>query len=161
MIDGRLLAEAFQRNRWIIRRQAEGLGHDQSLIATSFNINTLNWVIGHVVDYRSGLVELLGGERMLPSAETERYRKESDPVTEDGPGVHRLGRLLEMLDAAQDRLDELLGALGPSDWERRIEIGGRTLTVGERVHFLYFHDTYHTGQTELLRQVTGANDKVI
>jgi len=25
----------------------------------------------------------------------------------------------------------------------------------------YFHDTYHTGQTDLLRQVAGKHDKVI
>lgn len=33
--------------------------------------------------------------------------------------------------------------------------------VGERLFGFYFHDTYHTGQTDLLRQVAGTNDKVI
>ena len=34
-------------------------------------------------------------------------------------------------------------------------------SLGARLHFQYFHDTYHTGQTELLRQVTGVGDKII
>jgi hypothetical protein len=29
------------------------------------------------------------------------------------------------------------------------------------VFFLYFHETYHVGQTELLRQLAGKNDQVI
>lgn len=159
MVDGPLLAKAFERNRWIIRAQTEGLSHPDSLITTPHNINTLNWVVGHIVDYRSGLVELLGGERPTPG--TGRYRKESEPVTEDGPGVHSLEALLEMLDLAQESLAALLVGLGEEEWARETEVGDRTQTLGERVHFLYFHDTYHTGQTELLRQVAGSDDKII
>jgi hypothetical protein len=29
------------------------------------------------------------------------------------------------------------------------------------VFFQYFHETYHVGQTELLRQLAGKNDQVI
>jgi hypothetical protein len=29
------------------------------------------------------------------------------------------------------------------------------------IAFMYFHETYHTGQTELLRQLAGTDDKVI
>jgi hypothetical protein len=35
------------------------------------------------------------------------------------------------------------------------------MTVGQRLFGLYFHQTYHIGQTELLRQLAGVNDKVI
>ncbi len=34
-------------------------------------------------------------------------------------------------------------------------------TTAEMLHFLCWHETYHIGQTELLRQVIGKNDKVI
>ena len=37
---------------------------------------------------------------------------------------------------------------------------GKT-TLGQVVFFLYFHDTYHTGQLEALRQLAGKDDKVI
>ena len=36
---------------------------------------------------------------------------------------------------------------------------GRSLH--ESLRFIYFHDTYHTGQTDLLRQVAGTEDKII
>jgi uncharacterized damage-inducible protein DinB len=34
-------------------------------------------------------------------------------------------------------------------------------TTAEFLHFLLWHETYHAGQTELLRQLSGTNDKVI
>jgi len=33
--------------------------------------------------------------------------------------------------------------------------------VGFWLFFLYFHDSYHVGQTEILRQATGTDDKII
>ena len=54
------------------------------------------------------------------------------------------------------------GALDVAAMAEEIASGGdESTSVGERLHFDYFHDTYHTGQTELLRQVTGVGDKVI
>jgi uncharacterized damage-inducible protein DinB len=35
------------------------------------------------------------------------------------------------------------------------------LTQADSLFFRYFHETYHVGQTELLRQLAGRNDKVI
>ena len=54
-----------------------------------------------------------------------------------------------------------LSASSDEDMLRPIQVGQQTRTVAERLFFLYFHETYHTGQTELLRQLTGKNDKVI
>jgi uncharacterized damage-inducible protein DinB len=44
---------------------------------------------------------------------------------------------------------------------REITVRERKTTVGQRVFFLYFHESYHVGQTELLRQLAGKNDKII
>jgi hypothetical protein len=35
------------------------------------------------------------------------------------------------------------------------------ITLGNRLFFIYYHETYHVGQTELLRQLAGKNDKII
>jgi hypothetical protein len=34
-------------------------------------------------------------------------------------------------------------------------------TVGKQITFLQWHETYHLGQLEPLRQLAGKNDKVI
>ncbi|OYV88568.1 MAG: hypothetical protein B7Z63_00165 [Ignavibacteriae bacterium 37-53-5] len=58
------------------------------------------------------------------------------------------------ISALLDRADE-------STLARVLTFGERKVTVAERVFFLYFHETYHVGQTELFRQLTGKNDKII
>ena len=84
---GKLLADAFQRNTWIIERQANGLSHADSLVQTTYNINCLNWVLGHIANSRDDLLELLGRERMMDEDDAAQYKRESEPITEDGPGV--------------------------------------------------------------------------
>jgi hypothetical protein len=34
-------------------------------------------------------------------------------------------------------------------------------TAGQQIRFSHWHETYHVGQLELLRQLAGKNDKVI
>ena len=162
MIDPGLLTAAFERNTWIIRAQAEGLDHAATLLQTPYRINCLNWTLGHILDGRGRLLEMVGAEPVLTDDETARYRRESDPVLEDGPGVLPLERLLEAIDETQVRLSTALGALDDEAIAEEADVGdGRMRSLGARLHFGYFHDTYHTGQTELLRQVTGTGDKVI
>jgi uncharacterized damage-inducible protein DinB len=36
-----------------------------------------------------------------------------------------------------------------------------TTTLGQLIFFLYWHESYHTGQPEYLRQLAGKDDKVI
>ena len=48
-----------------------------------------------------------------------------------------------------------------SSLTQEIQVGERKVTLGARLHGSYSRDTYHTGQTDLLRQVAGTNDKII
>jgi hypothetical protein len=34
-------------------------------------------------------------------------------------------------------------------------------TVGERIEFMQWRETYHVGQLEILRQLAGVNDAII
>ncbi len=78
-----------------------------------------------------------------------------------GDDVMPLEELLALLAASQEKLAGALARLTESDLEREVLLGGRASPLRNRIFFLYFHETYHTGQTELLRQLTGVEDKVI
>jgi uncharacterized damage-inducible protein DinB len=156
-----VLRAAFERNARVIRAQADGVSHGEALTRTRYNINTFNWVLGHIVAYRDRVLLLLGEESLLTEAESLRYRRESDPVLEDGPDVIAFPRLLDLFDRGQERISSALAALLDEALEQQSASGERTETLLERLFFLYFHDTYHTGQTELLRQVAGKDDKII
>jgi len=124
------------------------------------NVNCLNWVLGHLADNRDQVLALLGEESVL-GEEAARYRRGSDPVGGDGPGVVPLERLLAVLKEGQERISAALPALTEEAAQEEQVVGERRTTLGERLHFIYFHDTYHVGQTELLRGMAGKTDKII
>jgi len=119
MITMNQIKDGYAVNLRIILMQVEGLTHEDSLVQTPYNINSLNWVLGHIIVGRDRVLKLLGEGPLLADTHKARYETGSDPVVEDGGAVLPLGELIKIL------------------------------------------DTYHTGQTDLLRQVAGANDQLI
>ena len=161
MITPKQLAESYALNTHIVQLQTDGLTHDESLIQTPYNINSLNWVLGHIAVNRDRVLKLLGENTLLSEAETARYRSESEPIRADGEGVIPLERLLEIINQGQGSISQTLGELKPEALEINVKVDGDDKPLGSRLFGLYFHDTYHTGQTDLLRQVSGKNDKII
>lgn len=161
MIEPADLVKAFERNTRIIEMQANGLSHADSLIQTEYNINCFNWVVGHVAQYRDELLGFLGHERLLSPEASDRYARESHPIIEDGPNVVQFAELVALARSSQDRLAAVLGSMTEEQYAEQRTTGERSFTVGSSVFFHYFHDTYHVGQTELLRQVAGVDDSII
>ena len=161
MLTPQMLAKAYARNHRIVEAQTAGLSHQDSLVQTPYNINCLNWVLGHLADGRDQVLAMLREAPLLVEEEGARYRRESEPVIGDGPGVIPLERLLAILKEGQERISAALFALSEEALQEEQPVGGRRLTLGERLHFAYFHETYHVGQTELLRALAGKRDKVI
>lgn len=155
------LAEGFALNLRLMRMQCDGLSHADSLIQTPYNINCMNWVLGHIATSRDRVLRLVGEEPMLTEKEFNRYKTESDPVEEDGEDVIKLERLLEILTVGQERLTAGFSRLTEEQLLGQVQVGERQVPLGARLHGFYFHDTYHTGQTDLLRQFAGTNDKII
>ncbi len=161
MITKEELAQGYAVNLRLIQMQTEGLSHADSLIKTQYNINTLNWVLGHVAVGRDNVLRLLGEEPMLSEAETSRYKRGSEPIIEDGQDIIPLERLLDILAKGQEKINTGFERIDESALSEEIQIGQNKVTRAARLHGQYFHDTYHTGQTDLLRQIAGKNDKVI
>ena len=158
-----LLRRGFRRNQRILHAQAEGLSHEQSLTQTEYNVNCFNWVLGHVVSGRSQLlVRLFGVEPIMSEEQAARYLRESDPITEDGPGVMAFADLLGLLDASEEALEAALADVDDGFMAEELSVeDGRMASRAAQVMFTYFHDTYHIGQTDLLRQMAGFSDKII
>ncbi len=160
MISAQQLADAFRRNAGIVRNQTEGLDHSDSLIQPAGGGNCMNWVVGHLLTYRFRTLEVMG--QAAPGVDRlARYRRESEPVTGDGEGVLRLDELLRLLDDSEAILAEALVSANSDFWAQELQVGQRTTTIGQRVFFNYFHECYHVGQLELLRNAAGRHEKVI
>ncbi len=161
MISAEKLVDWFGLNLRLITMQTDGLSHADSLIQTPYNINCLNWVLGHIAINRDNVLRLIGGEPVLSDLAYQRYLSGSDPIIQGGEGVINLEQLLELLNEGQARISDAAGKLSAEDLEKEIQEGDTKMPMINHLFGFYFHDTYHTGQTELLRQVAGMNDKIV
>ena len=73
-----------------------------------------------------------------------------------------LDELISLLEQLQAQMAALLADIDDEALSRELVFfGSRSRPVADWLFFFYFHDTYHTGQTELLRQAAGKDDKII
>jgi uncharacterized damage-inducible protein DinB len=162
MITPKMLAEAYENNVEIVKMQAAGLSQADSLVQLPFRSNCFNWVLGHLLSNRRTVLRLLGDEQTIPEAQIARYEYGSEPVTGEEEGVLSVETLLALLDKAQAQIARRLDTISDEELARpMLPFGTRERTLGEWLFFFYFHDCYHVGQTEILRQAAGKNDKII
>jgi len=159
MISSELIVQQYQRDAWVIEQQVNGLSHQDSLLQLPFRSNCLNWVLGHIVVHRDKALQALGKDPTLNSNQTQVYQRGSDPILDQESAVP-LATLLEALEDSQKtlltQLQEMPDKKLATYWDQKKEI-----SVGERIIFLQWHEAYHIGQLEILRQLAGKDDKII
>ena len=161
MITSKILAEAFHENVEIVKMQAAGLSQVDSLVQLPFRANCFNWVVGHLVYNRRLVLKLLGDEQTIDRTLIAHYEYDSEPITGEGEGVLPLEQLMDLLDLAQEQIVKRLATITDDELAHPLRvIGSKERTLGEWLFFFCFHDFYHSGQTEILRQAAGKGDKI-
>jgi hypothetical protein len=159
MINLDKMVQSFALTHRLIHKQAAGLTHAESILQPPFRGNCFNWVLGHIIESRNEVLTLLKEVPALTEAEASLYQSGSEPIT-NGQAAVPLERLLAALDDSQARITAALPQVSPETLAA-IYNQERQQTVGDRIAGLHWHETYHTGQLELLRQLAGKNDKVV
>jgi hypothetical protein len=154
------LIQSFGATHRIIRLQTNGLTHADSLLQLPFRGNCLNWVLGHIVVGRDRVLRALGAPPVFSASETARYETGSEPISRDEQALS-LDKLLTDLDTSQQRTEEALKQTSPETLAKVVDAGRGERPLGEYLAGLHWHETYHTGQLEILRQLAGKNDAVI
>ena len=160
MITAKELAGAFARNLGILEDQTKGLTHADSLLQPPFRGNCMNWVLGHVAETRNGILQQLGKGAILTEAQAKRYGYGSEPVCGDDADTLTLEQLMALIRQSQEEIASALETITPEGLGREVESFLGKTSLGAYLFFLLWHDTYHVGQTELLRQLAGTDDKV-
>lgn len=154
-----LLVFLFNLNYQVIKQQVDGLSHEDSLIQPPFRGNCLNWVLGHILISRDRILDVFGEERVWDEETSAPYLRESDPITpQNSENAQPLDQIMSDFEQSHKRLLAILERITSADLETE---KSENTSVGKYLGFMFFHDTYHTGQTEYLRQLAGKNDKVI
>jgi uncharacterized damage-inducible protein DinB len=163
LIAPQLLIDLLDTNFNIIQRQTKGLTHADSLLQLPFRANCLNWVMGHIVERRELMLTLVDEATLWTPEQVARYERNSKPVL-NGDDALPFEKILADFATGQERLTEKLKQMSLDDLTvigKQVIQGMPPQSIGEWLHFLVWHETYHVGQTEILRQLTGVNDKVI
>jgi uncharacterized damage-inducible protein DinB len=147
------LANVFAMDTNIIKRQTDGLKHEDTLLQPPCPGNCLNCILGHIADNRDSMLRALGDKGLMAEEDKKRYGYGSQPVTCDGKDVLRLETLLDIIFKSQKALEERFGTVTEEELKKPGTYAGRDMTLEQRLLFHYFHDAYHTGQTELLREL--------
>lgn len=130
----------------------EGVTDDEALLQPEPAGNCLNWVAGHILASREGTLEQLGEARVWDPDVSARYTRGSAPVGSADDALVSLTRIRRDLEQSQARFLAGLDRLTPADLEAPVK-GDQTFA--DRLAFLLFHETYHVGQTGLLRRLIG------
>jgi len=159
MIDREMLINAFAFNLGLVKRETAGLTHADSLIQPPFHSNCLNWTMGHLAENRNGLLKTLGQPPVLSDDQAARYGYGSQPVTCQEPGVVPLEELIAAFERAQEGIAAGLRQISDEALGQEVKFAGRTMTVAGKVFFMYFHETMHAGQLEMLREMIAASKR--
>ena len=152
------MIDLFGVNASVVKQQTEGLTHADSLLQPPFQSNCLNWVMGHIVSGRNSILKLLGEAPVWSEEEAAPYRVGSEPITCD-ENCHTLKKLLSDFDRSQDPLIAALERIPQEELEKTIETFRGEKPLGNHVAFLLWHEAYHVGQLEILRELAGREDE--
>ena len=144
------LSRMYGINQHALHVNVKGVTNEEAWVQPPSG-NCMNWVVGHIVASRNGVLAALGEEPIWPKEEAKTYARHSAPITAPGMGKP-LDQMLGDFDRAQERIQAALGRVTDADLAKPFGDGD---TVGGWLHFLQFHEAYHIGQVALLRRIVG------
>ncbi len=152
-------------NQYIIEQQLNGLTHADSLRPLPFSGNRMNWVLGHLAEHRDWMLRAVDATTLMPADEALRYRRGSEMLVDDALAVQLevlkgyLQRSKDVLVTAVQSADEPFLLSKPETGLLMESQKDRTRL--QRLQGLLWHETYHVGQLEPLRQLAGKTDQIL
>jgi uncharacterized damage-inducible protein DinB len=143
---------AFARNTQVLKDQCDGLTNDDSLLPLPFRGNCMNWVLGHILENRSFILELVHEQPIWAEGDEEPYNQGTKGL--DPAKARPWESLIADLEATQERLVRGLEKLDPEELDARHAENAKR-PRGAQLHFMAFHEGYHAGQLGILRRVAG------
>jgi uncharacterized damage-inducible protein DinB len=163
LIEAQALVQTATRCYRTLMAHIHDLTHEESLIQPPFNHNCMNWVVGHIMQSRDKMLQLVDEPSVWTAEQIERYERESSPVVDNTDTV-RFEQMRLDLQTTHERLIAKLGTMTGQELRataKPVVKGISDWTIEQFLSFLLWHETYHVGQTDILRQVIGKNDKII
>jgi uncharacterized damage-inducible protein DinB len=150
----RALSTQIYYNLGALKMNLEGLTDGESLVQPQPAGNCLNWVVGHILANRAGILGLLGQDSAWNEEEAEPYKRGSEPLT-DRARAKGLDELVAMLETSQESILAGLSEISEEALQAPSPSGKDGETVETALAGLVFHEAYHVGETGILRRLLG------
>ena len=156
------LSTQFEFNHNVFKLNTTEIDQELSLRQPPRAGNCINWIGGHLVATRCGLLELLGEGPVWNAQQRERYRRGAPPITSDDEATP-WEEIAASFDTSQGRLrvalnsltlEQLLSPLAEDKNPFNVE------SLAEMIGTLAFHEAYHVGQLGLLRRLVGLDGMI-
>jgi len=145
----------------ILKQQTAGLTTKDSLLQPQPGGNCLNWVMGHLVVNLEEILEVLEVELSEHLPDLIRYRIGSEPIRGEEAGVLALDDLVDIYEQLTNKIVDRLSQMNEADFDKEIDFWQGKSRRGYVAFFYFFHNTYHLGQLEYLRNLAGKTEKLI
>jgi hypothetical protein len=151
------LAYQLELSNRLVEMNTADISHEESLVTPPRGGSCLNQIVGHLTRTRNMALGTMGQKSPYPMEEFDPY--------DDRTGVRftrenalPFDELRRRFKAMQEPLVRAIKGMSPevmaSPPPRRIT-GAPDETVGTNLATFVFHETYHVGQTGVLRRVAG------
>jgi uncharacterized damage-inducible protein DinB len=146
------LIHQFRFNQMTLTRLLADVSHDDSLSEPQPGINSVNWLLGHILATRGRLLEELGQDPEWRERLIKVYNKTRDHFPAGAFAIAELNGLVPIsLDQLAAALQAAaLGNAAPSF--PHLPEGG---TLADHVGAFVCHEEYHVGQIGLVRRLIG------
>ena len=99
-----VLKNLFDMDFFSIRRNTEGISHEESLVRPGSGGNSINWCLGHILVSRHMVLDVLEQPLVLSEGDSAPYERGSQPLADSD--YLPLDRLQEALQQSQERIGE-------------------------------------------------------
>ncbi len=138
-----ILLYGFKFNHITFKKNLEDISNEESLLTPIKNGNSINWLAGHIVISRDMLLKKIGIEPVYTDKKGENYlRGSTDFEMKDSEEITVLNKLFN------ESQEKLLKTVKTLNFENKNELAKSI------VGFL-MHESYHIGQTGILRRLLG------
>lgn len=150
-MDSKHFIQLLKINHYCIEVNCKDISHKDSIIEPAPGVNSLNWIMGHIILSRNSIFKLLNKPSIWPANHDEPYKRGSS-LNQNADNFLDFNQLVQDFDKTQNLLKKYLGELTLEDFEKPVN---EKETLAQSLGFLQFHESYHVGQTGILRKLLG------
>jgi hypothetical protein len=144
------LIQDYEFTAMLVQRLVDGLTHSETLIQLPFDVNCLNWVLGHIVTNRSHALEVIGVEHAWREDVRRLYNTGTENIKPDGESM-QVDVLLKHLDESIELLKSALEGVCEEYLSERFSNYRGEKSREAHLSGFHWHETYHIGQLEIFR----------